>query len=146
MEARYREIMRNHRMGLFDAVLIKDNHLAQGSRSPADAVREARRYLATSIPDREHAIVEIEVDTWEQYEQVLAVEPDIILLDNMSPDQLRNAVRLRHQRGVATELEASGGITLDSVHEVASSGVERISVGALTHSATGLDVGLDWVR
>ncbi|MFV1967105.1 MAG: carboxylating nicotinate-nucleotide diphosphorylase [Pirellulaceae bacterium] len=136
---------RNHRTGLFDAVLIKDNHLAQGDRSPADAVRHARHFLETSVPGREHAMVEIEVDTWEQFEQVLDARPDIVLLDNMSPDQMRQAVQLRDDLGVATELEASGGITLERVGEVARCGVERISVGALTHSATTLDIGLDWV-
>jgi nicotinate-nucleotide pyrophosphorylase (carboxylating) len=137
---------RNHRTGLFDAVLIKDNHLAQGQCMPEEAVRRARRFLETSLPGGDQTIIEIEVDTWEQYERVLDAEPDIVLLDNMSPEQLREAVQVRDRRGVATQLEASGGITRETVQEVARSGVERISVGSLTHSAVSLDIGLDWVE
>ena len=89
-------------------------------------------------------IVEIEVDTLEQLQQVLPIKPDIVLLDNMTPEQLREAVAMRDAAGVDIDLEASGGVNLDTVRAIAEAGVDRISVGALTHSAIGLDVGLDW--
>ncbi|MHB0956065.1 MAG: carboxylating nicotinate-nucleotide diphosphorylase [Pirellulaceae bacterium] len=143
----------NHRTGLFDAVLIKDNHLAHmveagGSSltlTPADAVARARQRLRAMLPhESEGMIVEVEVDSLEQLQQVLAERPDIVLLDNMSLDELREAVMRRDAAEVAIELEASGGITLDTVASIAGTGVERISVGALTHSAISLDVALDW--
>lgn len=137
----------NHRTGLFDAVLIKDNHLAQGTSqgiTPHEAVLRARAFLAGCKPDRSGDIVEIEVDTLEQFRDVLPAAPDIILLDNMSPDEMREAVRLRDEAGAATQLEASGGVRLDTVRRIAECGVDRISVGAVTHSATTLDIGLDW--
>ena len=135
----------NHRQGLFDAVLIKDNHLAFGSAAdpntrftPAQAVQQARRQVPSGT------VVQVEVDDLVQLEQVLAVAPDIVLLDNMNPDQLRRAVELRDQLAPAVELEASGGITLERIPDIAATGVERISIGALTHSVCCLDVGLDW--
>ncbi len=141
----------NHRTGLFDAVLIKDNHLAlvaqQGSTplSPADAVAQARARLPEMLPELDaEMVIEIEVDSLVQLEQVLPQRPDIVLLDNMSPDQLRQAVALRDAAAVGTQLEASGGVNLQSVASIARTGVERISVGALTHSAVALDVALDW--
>ncbi len=141
----------NHRTGLFDAVLIKDNHLAhvvdagQRSLTPASAVARARQRLREMLPnDAEAMIVEVEVDTLEQLQQVLPQQPDIVLLDNMSLDELREAVARRDATGPATELEASGGVTLETVASIARTGVERISVGALTHSALSLDVALDW--
>lgn len=142
----------NHRRGLYDAVLIKDNHLALGACgrehgfTPAQAVEQARRFMDETLPaeQAESMMVEIEVDTLEQLDQVLAAEPDIVLLDNMTPDQLREAVNRRDRRGVRTQLEASGGVDLRTVAAIAESGVERISVGAITHSAPSLDVGLDW--
>ena len=112
--------------------------------SPAQAVQQVREFLAAGGPDRAETIIEVEVDTLDQFDQVLAARPDIILLDNMSEEQLREAVRRRNASGAETELEASGGITLVNVREVAASGVDRISVGALTHSAQSLDIGLDW--
>jgi nicotinate-nucleotide pyrophosphorylase (carboxylating) len=142
----------NHRLGLFDGILIKDNHLALGATaatvrySPADAVRQAQRFLAQldeKDPHRE-MLVEVEVDSLEQLRAVLPVGPDIVLLDNMTPAVLRQAVELRNSLAPAVELEASGGIKLSTVAAVAASGVERISVGALTHSAEWLDFGLDW--
>lgn len=141
----------NHRGGLFEAVLIKDNHLAWGSTdkkhyTPAEAVKIAREYLhkQTSFPSA--PIVEVEVDTLEQLEEVLPAGPDIVLLDNMPPDRLREAVAIRDRMNAAVELEASGGIDLGTIRAVAESGVERISVGALTHSAVALDFGLDWLE
>jgi nicotinate-nucleotide pyrophosphorylase (carboxylating) len=144
----------NHRTGLFDAVLIKDNHLAVASTtatetmSPAAAVRCARRFLTETFGDesRGDMIVEVEVDALEQLNDALAASPDIVLLDNMTPAQLRQAVQIRDaaRTDVHAELEASGGVTLDTVRDIAQSGIDRISVGALTHSAVSLDIGLDW--
>jgi nicotinate-nucleotide pyrophosphorylase (carboxylating) len=137
----------NHRTGLFDAVLIKDNHLAQGTSqgiTPREAVVRARDFLAGCKPDRSGDIVEIEVDTLDQFRDVISAVPDIILLDNMSPEEMQEAVRLRDEAGAATQLEASGGVRLESVRRIAECGVDRISVGAVTHSATTLDIGLDW--
>lgn len=139
----------NHRTGLFDAVLIKDNHLALGAvggRSPAEAVAAARDFLAR-LPAGEPArdmIVEVEVDTLAQFAEVLAAGPDIVLLDNMSLDDLRSAVARRNAQAPEVELEASGGVNLQTIRGIALTGVDRISVGALTHSATWFDVGLDW--
>jgi len=145
---------RNHRQGLFEAILIKDNHLALGAQadtgrprfSPAEAVEQARRYFAQKrSPEAAAAsIVEIEVDTLDQLDAVLPVSPDIVLLDNMGPDVLREAVACRDQTAPHVQLEASGGVNLDTVQAIAHSGVDRISVGALTHSAVVLDVALDW--
>jgi nicotinate-nucleotide pyrophosphorylase (carboxylating) len=138
----------NHRTGLFDAVLIKDNHLAVGDWSPQDAVNRCRQFLREALESpRQHdeIIVEIEVDTLAQLQNVLPAKPDIVLLDNMSVEQLREAVTLRDQIARQVQLEASGGIRLDTIRGIARSGVDRISVGALTHAAVWLDIGLDWV-
>jgi nicotinate-nucleotide pyrophosphorylase (carboxylating) len=94
----------------------------------------------------EAMIVEIEVDTLQQLDDALPAAPDIVLLDNMSLDQLREAVERRNRVNQTVELEASGGVTLQTVRDIAETGVDRISVGALTHSAVNLDVGLDWLR
>jgi nicotinate-nucleotide pyrophosphorylase (carboxylating) len=145
----------NHRSGLFEAVLIKDNHLAWGADShrgslrytPAEAVLRARSYIAEDAANADSSgmIVEVEVDTLEQLDQVLPAGPDIILLDNMSIEQLREAVARRDKINQNVELEASGGVTLSTVRQIAETGIERISVGALTHSAAALDFGLDWM-
>lgn len=140
----------NHRTGLFDAMLIKDNHLALAAEqnlSPADTVRRAREFIAQFSAERmaKDMLVEIEVDRLEYLDDVLAAGPDIVLLDNMAPDQLRAAVVRRNQLAPHVQLEASGGVTLETVRDIALSGVERISVGGLTHSATSLDVALDWL-
>lgn len=144
----------NHRLGLYDAVLIKDNHLAfgrgqlqqspgrPGGYTPAQAVARARDYLARE--ERPEGIVEIEVDTLDELASVLQAAPDIVLLDNMPPERLREAVAIRNRVAPDVELEASGGVNLDTVRAIAESGVDRISVGALTHSAIGLDLALDW--
>jgi nicotinate-nucleotide pyrophosphorylase (carboxylating) len=143
----------NHRTGLYDAVLIKDNHLAfgvrgsQGSRfTIADAVLQAREFL-NQMPEGNalrDAIVEVEVDSIDQFKSVLPVAPDIVLLDNMTPEQLRQCVAIRDEAHSLAELEASGGVHLQTVRAIAATGVDRISAGALTHSAMGFDVGLDW--
>jgi nicotinate-nucleotide pyrophosphorylase (carboxylating) len=137
----------NHRTGLHDGVLIKDNHLAV--RAPnhvgetiARLVREARGRISPEIP------IQVEVDRIDYLEEVLASAPDVVLLDNMSVRMIRDAVALRDRlfgdKGPA--LEASGGITLEDVRQVAESGVDRISVGALTHSAPMLDISLEVYR
>ena len=143
----------NHRTGLFDAILIKDNHLALAAKSegaghltPAEAVKRARAFVADMAPSKAAPlIIEVEVDSLAQLEQVLPEKPDLVLLDNMPPDELTRAVALRDRLAPEVELEASGGVTLASVATIAGTGVERISVGGLTHSAASLDVGMDWL-
>jgi nicotinate-nucleotide pyrophosphorylase (carboxylating) len=131
----------NHRFGLYDAVLIKDNHLAwlAGQGDPIGAAVAAARAQAPA-----GTIVEVEVDTLDQLDQALACRPDIILVDNLGPVHLREAVRRRDARAPGVQLEASGGVTLATVADLARSGIDRISVGALTHSAPALDIGLDY--
>jgi nicotinate-nucleotide pyrophosphorylase (carboxylating) len=128
----------NHRMGLYDGILIKDNHLA--ATNNAFSIREAVA-KARHIP----LPVEIEVDTLAQLEEALAGKPDIVLLDNMPPANLREAVRRRNAVASGVLLEASGGVTLETIRAIAETGVDRISVGALTHSAPALDIGLDYL-
>lgn len=133
----------NHRMGLFDGVLVKDNHIASWSRQVgnsqlADAVRQARAEAPDGVS------VEFEVDTLEQLRDVLAGEPDIVLLDNMDTDQLSEAVQFRNETAPGVLLEASGGITLENVRAIALTGVDRISIGAMTHSARCFDLGFDF--
>jgi nicotinate-nucleotide pyrophosphorylase (carboxylating) len=132
----------NHRLGLFDAVLIKDNHLAawtaDGAHSLAAAIAAARAFAPEGVT------VEVEVDSLDQLRQALAARPDVALLDNMTLEQLREAVALRDRLGPRVQLEASGGVTLETIGEIASTGVDRISVGALTHSAPVLDLAFDW--
>lgn len=132
----------NHRLGLFDGILIKDNHVA-GLGDPRTAVHRAVE-LARAHPGSAGLPVEVEVDTLDQLDQVLPVKPDIVLLDNMPPAQLREAVARRNATSPGTKLETSGGVTLETVRAIAETGVDRISVGALTHSAPALDIGLDY--
>ena len=137
----------NHRRGLYDAILVKDNHLGVLARAgSADAIgalaarlADARRRLG---PD---GFVEVEVDTLEQFEAALKLPLDVILLDNMTPDQMHRAAGLRDAAGLRgrVKIEASGGVTLANLAAIAACGVERISVGALTHSAPAADIGLD---
>lgn len=139
----------NHRTGLYDAILIKDNHLAQsgrGDQEAANAVRSVRQFAENYRGPEQLAdvLIEVEVDTLDQLAAVLATGPDLVLLDNMSPEALRQAVEMRNAQAPQIPLEASGGVRLETLREIASSGVDRISVGALTHSACSLDVGLDW--
>jgi nicotinate-nucleotide pyrophosphorylase (carboxylating) len=149
---------RNHRTGLFDAILIKDNHLAFGQQAagsgqqgekftPAEAVRRAKEFIVRNFPNGDRArsmMVEVEVDSLADLQKVLPEGPDIVLLDNMTPDTLREGVKIRNSVAPEVELEASGGISLSTVRAVAETGVERISSGALTHSAIAFDVALDW--
>jgi nicotinate-nucleotide pyrophosphorylase (carboxylating) len=130
----------NHRMGLYDGILIKDNHLAALGGDVVRAVESARAKLGETLP------LEIEVDTFEQLERALTCKPDMILLDNMSPEQLREAVRRRNEKAPGVLLESSGGVTLETVRARAETGVDRISIGALTHSAPALDIALDYER
>jgi len=123
----------NHRVGLFDAVLIKDNHIAiAGGVSPA--IKAARLRAGHMVK------IQIEVDTLDQLDEVLQQPADGVLLDNMQPETLAEAVRRVNGRMIT---EASGGVSLKTVRAIAESGVDLISVGALTHSAAVLDVGLD---
>jgi len=124
----------NHRMGLYDAVLIKDNHIAAVG-SAAEAVRRARAHVGP------HFRVEVEIESLDELEPVIEAGADIVMLDNMAPDLMREAVRRAAGRCL---LEASGGITRDTVRAVAETGVDWISVGRLTHSAPSLDVALDF--
>lgn len=143
----------NHRMGLYDAILIKDNHLAALAvqrLGPAEAVRKARAFVAGAFPAARAAatVVEIEVDSLEQFAEVLPAGPDIVLLDNMPPETLAEAVAIRNRLGAADGrpliLEASGGIRPDTVRRIAETGVDRVSSGWPTHDAPWLDVALDW--
>ena len=128
----------NHRIGLYDAILIKDNHIAGVGGDVVEAVNCARSY-----PGNAGLPVEIEVDSLAQLEQVLTATPEIVLLDNMSTDLMRQAVIIRDRLAPATKLEASGGVNLATVRGIAETGVDRISVGAITHSAPALDIALD---
>jgi nicotinate-nucleotide pyrophosphorylase (carboxylating) len=127
----------NHRFGLYDAVMLKDNHLAllavQGI-DLATAVQQARAAVGPLVK------IEVEVETPEQADMAAAAGADVILLDNMAPEMLRSAVEQVRGRAL---LEASGGITLATIRAVAATGVNYISVGALTHSAGALDIALD---
>jgi len=122
----------NHRMSLSDAALIKDNHIAA-----AGGVKAAFNAVRSAFPT---APIEIEVDTLEQLAEVLPLKPDLVLLDNMTPEQCREAVSLVAGQ---TKLEASGGITLDKARSYAETGVDYLAIGALTHSAKNFDIGLD---
>lgn len=122
----------NHRLSLSDAALIKDNHIAA-----AGGVIAAFARVRTAFPE---ALIEIEVDSLEQLREVASQSPDLVLLDNMSPDQCKEAVTFVDGR---FKLEASGGIFLENARAYAESGVDYLAIGALTHSAPVLDVGLD---
>jgi nicotinate-nucleotide pyrophosphorylase (carboxylating) len=139
----------NHRMGLNDAILIKDNHLAALAAAgvgPAEAVRWARAFVAATFPPARAAgmVVEIEVDSIGQLEAVLPAAPDIVLLDNMANDLLAACVALRDRIRPAVVLEASGGVRPETVAAIARTGVDRVSAGWPTHHAPWLDVALDW--
>lgn len=137
----------NHRRGLHDAVLVKDNHLgtlaAAGEADPIGRLREQIEGVRGRLGPE--GFVEMEVDTLEQLGRALCLPLDVILLDNMPCDEMRRAVSARDAAGLGgrVKLEASGGITLETVGLVAATGVDRISVGALTHSVPAADIGLD---
>jgi len=125
----------NHRFGLDDAILIKDNHVA-ACGSVGEALRRAKAFAGHLVK------VEVEVDSLVQLQEALAHDPDVIMLDNFSLADMREAVTIVDRR---VRLEASGGVTLETVRAIAETGVDVISVGALTHSAKVLDIGLDAV-
>jgi len=125
---------RNHRLGLDDAILIKDNHIAIAGDIKT-AIQQAQQFAGHLIP------IEVEVDTLEQLEQALDAGVNLVLLDNMSPETLSQAVAMCQGRA---KTEASGGITPETVQAAASTGVDFIAMGYLTHSTTALDIGLDF--
>jgi len=125
----------NHRMGLYDGVLIKDNHISAAG-SITNAVDLAKRKVPHTIK------VEVEVEDLEALEEAIQAGADVVLLDNMSPHRLKEAVRLSNGR---VPLEASGGINLKNIEQIAKTGVDIISVGALTHSAKAVDISLEMI-
>ncbi|MDK4247557.1 carboxylating nicotinate-nucleotide diphosphorylase [Corynebacterium accolens] len=127
----------NHRMGLGDAAMIKDNHVLAVGGSVATALRRVREH-APDIP------CEVEVDTLDQLEEVLPLHPDMVLLDNFALADVHTAVHRRQALSPTTALEASGGLQLENAGEYGTSGVDFIAVGALTHSVRVLDIGLDF--
>jgi nicotinate-nucleotide pyrophosphorylase (carboxylating) len=141
----------NHRRGLYDGILIKDNHLACRAivdsklLEPEAAVQLARAFVASGgIRFEQPPMIEIEIDRVEQLASALSAAPDIVLLDNMTNIQLAECVMIRNRQAPHVELEASGGVSLKTIASIATTGVDRISVGALTHSAPVLDIALDW--
>jgi nicotinate-nucleotide pyrophosphorylase (carboxylating) len=137
---------RNHRFGLYDAVLIKDNHLAwlqgPGGLTATDSIAVAIATARAKVPPG--TIVEVEVDSLEQLDVALGSGPDIILIDNLGPAALAETVRRRDRVAPTVLLEASGGVSLATVGMLAVTGVDRISIGALTHSAPALDLAMDF--
>lgn len=126
----------NHRFALYDAVLIKDNHIAIAG-SVTQAILRARAGVGHMVK------IEVEVDTLAQLHEAMEIGVDAVLLDNMTPEQLREAVEIVAGRSIT---EASGGITPQTARAVAQSGVDLLSVGWITHSAPVLDIGLDFVE
>jgi len=126
----------NHRFGLYDAVMIKDNHI-KGAGGIIPAVERARMNIPHTMK------IEVEVEDFDQLEEALQAKADIIMFDNMSPSCMAEAVRRVKSRAPHIVTEASGGITLESIREKAESGVEVISVGGLTYSVAALDISLD---
>ncbi len=126
----------NHRMGLFDCILIKDNHIAAAG-SIGEAVNLAKKNAPHTLK------VEVEVEDLKGIEEAIRAGADMILLDNMRPEEIREAVRLARGRVI---LEASGGITLKNIGEIAGTGVDYISVGALTHSVRAVDLSLEVIK
>jgi len=139
-----------HRLGLHDAVLIKDNHLAglTPTEVAARVGEAAERAAKLRAGGAKINFFEVEVDTLEQFDALLTLPAgkiDFVLLDNMPPAMLAQAVAKRDAAGLPILLEASGGVNLESIGEIAKSGVDRISVGGLTHQAVSIDIGLDAV-
>jgi nicotinate-nucleotide pyrophosphorylase (carboxylating) len=134
----------NHRVGLFDGLLVKDNHLA--SRPLKDLAGYLQPIVSVSRAEDANRLIEIEVDTLEQLREVLKVDGvDVILLDNMDCPRMEMAVELRNKSGRKGKvaLEASGGVTIETVRSIALTGVERIAVGGITHSAAALDISME---
>jgi nicotinate-nucleotide pyrophosphorylase (carboxylating) len=134
----------NYRMGLFDGLLVKDNHIAGvGVKELHDLVSKSMAQSRAEAPDR---LVEVEVDSLEQLREILTIEGEFaVLLDNMDCPKMQTAVELRDKSGKKGKvlLEASGGVTLETVRSIALTGVDRIAVGAITHSAPALDISMD---
>lgn len=128
----------NHRMGLFDMIMIKDNHLAALHEAKPNAIAAAVNRSREKFPELR---VEVEADDLEQVAQAADAGADVILLDNMSCEELREAVRIV---GGRSKTEASGGVTLETVRGIAETGVNFVSVGAITHSVRAVDIGLDF--
>lgn len=128
----------NHRLGLYDRVMIKDNHLAFWMSAAGGPVAAAIAKARQAYPD---LAVEVEVDCLQQLEEIVMAKPDWVLLDNMTPEQVRQCVE--RCRGLC-KVEISGGITLETISHYADTGADAISVGALTHSVMAVDFGLDW--
>ncbi|WP_192705819.1 carboxylating nicotinate-nucleotide diphosphorylase [Paenibacillus sp. OAS669] len=126
----------NHRFGLYDAVMIKDNHI-KGAGGIKEAVQAARSQIPHTMK------IEVEVESMEQLEEALSAKPDIIMLDNMKTDQMREAVVRMKSQAPHILVEASGSVNLDTIHAIASTGVDVISVGRLTYSVQALDISLD---
>ena len=127
----------NHRIGLFDQVLIKENHIAlmgDAGSGPAEAVARCRAQLGAD------AVIEVEIESLEDLEAVIEAGASIVMVDNLPPEQHAEAVRIRGGRAV--QLEASGGITLETIRAYAETGIDRISIGALTHSVKAMDLSL----
>lgn len=138
-----------HRIGLYDAILIKDNHLAAVAATggdPASAVSRARDFVARTFPAGRAAamVVEVELDSLEHLPAVLAAGPDIVLLDNMPAKTLADGVGIRDRLRPEVILEASGGVSPETVGAIAATGIDRVSSGWPTHGAPWLDVALDW--
>ena len=135
----------NHRFGLYDAVLVKDNHIAQWGKQ---WIPKLEALVGEAVRRPSVQFVEVEVDDLDQFKAVLGITGiDILLLDNMDEEQMKAAVSLRDEArrsGPAPLLEASGAITLERIAAVARTGVDRIAVGAITHSALAVDIGMDW--
>jgi len=128
----------NHRMGLYDSILVKDNHLAAIGKNPS----VLRSVIKKIREEQKNILIEIEADSIQDAENFADIGVDIILLDNMAVEELREAIRVISKRA---RTEASGGVTLENVAEISQTGVDDISIGALTHSAPALDVALDFV-
>jgi nicotinate-nucleotide pyrophosphorylase (carboxylating) len=126
----------NHRFGLYDAVMIKDNHI-KGAGGIAKAIQAARAQIPHTMK------IEVEVESFEQLEEALAVQPDVIMLDNMAPEMMKEAVHRMKKQAPHIIVEASGNVTLESVRRIAEAGVDVISVGRLTYSVQSLDISLD---
>jgi nicotinate-nucleotide pyrophosphorylase (carboxylating) len=129
---------KNYRLGLFDQVLIKDNHLAALRNEKPNAIAVAVSHARKKFPKLK---IEVEADTLEQVSQAIDAGADIVLLDNMNLEQMRQAVKIAKGRA---KTEASGGVNLETVPAIAKTGVDFISVGAITHSARAVDIGLDF--
>ncbi len=131
----------NHRHGLYDRIMIKDNHLFVASLAGAGGIKESVMMCKSNYPNLE---IEVEIENLEQMEEALIANSDYILLDNMSTGEMMEAVKMRNELNTKTLIEASGGITLERMPEIAFIGLDFISVGELTHSVKSIDIGLDF--